>query len=70
MINMAVPSNGNTTVKVAEKLSKHKVMETEITKMCGMKQARNLEVIPVGKNLPVQALWRGKSLILLCKSPG
>ena len=34
---MAIPSNQNTSVKVAEKLSKYKDLEIDITKMCGLK---------------------------------
>ena len=34
---MAVPSDRNTSVKVAEKLSKYKDLEIEVTKMWGMK---------------------------------
>ena len=37
LIDMAVPSDRNTSVKVAEKLSKYKDLETEITRMWGMK---------------------------------
>ena len=34
---MAIPSDQNTSVKVAEKLSKYKDLEIEITKMWGLK---------------------------------
>ena len=34
---MAIPSDRNTSVKVAEKLSKYKHLEIEITKMWGLK---------------------------------
>ena len=34
---MAIPSDRNTSVKVAEKLSKYKDLEIEITKMWGLK---------------------------------
>ena len=37
LIDMAVPSDRNTSVKVAEKLSKYKDLEIEITRMWGMK---------------------------------
>ena len=37
LIDIAVPSDRNTSVKVAEKLSKYKDMEIEITRMWGMK---------------------------------
>ena len=37
LIDMAVPSDRNTSVKVAEKLSKYKDLEIEVTKMWGMK---------------------------------
>ena len=37
LIDMAVPSDRNTSVKVAEKLSKYKDLEIEITKMWGLK---------------------------------
>ena len=37
LIDMAVPSDRNTSVKVAEKLSKYKDLEIEITKIWGMK---------------------------------
>ena len=36
-IDIAVPSDRNTSVKVAEKLSKYKHLEIEITKMWGVK---------------------------------
>ena len=37
LIDMAVPSDLNTSVKVAEKRSKYKDLEIEIIKMWGMK---------------------------------
>ena len=37
LIDMAVPSDRNTSLKVAEKLSKYKDLEIEITKMWGLK---------------------------------
>jgi len=37
LIDMAIPSDWNTSVKVAEKLSKYKDLEIEITKMWGLK---------------------------------
>ena len=37
LIDMAIPSDRNTSVKVAEKLSKYKYLEIEITKMWGLK---------------------------------
>ena len=37
LIEMAIPSDRNTSVKVAEKLSKYKDLEIEITKMWGWK---------------------------------
>ena len=37
LIDMAIPSNRNTSVKVAEKLSKYKHLEIELTKMWGLK---------------------------------
>ena len=37
LIDMAIPSDRNTSVKVAEKLSKYKVLEIENTKMWGLK---------------------------------
>ena len=37
LIDMAIPSDRNTSVKVAEKLSKYKDLEIEITKMWGLK---------------------------------
>ena len=43
LIDMAVPSNQNTSVKVAEKLSKHKNLEIKITKIWGMKT----QIVPV-----------------------
>ena len=33
-------------------------------------QARDWRSCPRGQALPVQSLWRGKSPVLLCKSPG
>ena len=43
LIEMAVPSDRNTSIKVAEKLSKYKELEIEITKMWGMKT----QIVPV-----------------------
>ena len=43
LIDMAIPSDRNTSVKVAEKLSKYKDLEIEITKMWGLKTT----VVPV-----------------------
>ena len=43
LIDMAVPSDRNTSVKVAEKLSKYKDLEIEITRMWGMK----MQIVPV-----------------------
>ena len=37
LIDMAIPSDRNTSVRVAEKLSKYKDLEIEITKMWGLK---------------------------------
>ena len=37
LIDKAIPSDRNTPVKVAEKLLKYKYLETEITKMWGLK---------------------------------
>ena len=37
LIDMAIPADRNTSVKVAEKLSKYKDLEVEITKMWGLK---------------------------------
>ena len=37
LIDMTIPSDRNTSVKVAEKLSKYKDLEIEITKMWGLK---------------------------------
>ena len=37
LIDMAIPSDRNTSVKVAEKLSKYKDLEIEITKKWGLK---------------------------------
>ena len=37
LIDMAIPCDRNTSVKVAEKLSKYKDLEIEITKMWGLK---------------------------------
>ena len=37
LLDMAIPSDRNTSVKVAEKLSKYKDLEIEITKMWGLK---------------------------------
>ena len=37
LIDLAIPSDRNTAVKVAEKLSKYKDLEIEITKMWGLK---------------------------------
>ena len=37
LIDRAIPSDRNTSVKVAEKLSKYKDLEIEITKMYGLK---------------------------------
>ena len=37
LIDMAIPSDRNTSVKVAEKLSKYKDLEIEIKKMWGLK---------------------------------
>ena len=37
LIDMAIPSDRNISVKVAEKLSKYKDLEIEITKMWGLK---------------------------------
>ena len=37
LIDMAIPSDRNTSVKVAEELSKYKDLEIEITKMWGLK---------------------------------
>ena len=36
LINMAVPSDRNSCVKVIEKLSKYKDLEIEVTRMCEM----------------------------------
>ena len=36
-IDMAIPADRNTSVKVAEELSKYKYLEVEITKMWGCK---------------------------------
>ena len=41
---MAVPSDQNTSVKVAEKLSKYKDLEIEITGMLGMR-TQNVPVV-------------------------
>ena len=38
LIDMAIPSDRNTSVRVAEKLSKYKDLEIEITKMWGLKK--------------------------------
>ena len=43
LIDLAVPSDRNTSVKVAEKLSKYKDLEIEITRMWGMKT----QIVPV-----------------------
>ena len=43
LIDMAVPSDRNTSVKVKYKLSKYKNLEIEITTMWGMKT----QVVPV-----------------------
>ena len=43
LIDMAIPSERNTSVKVTEKLSKYKDLEIEISRMWNMKT----EVIPV-----------------------
>ena len=43
LIDMTVPSDRNTSVKVAEKLSKYKDLEIEITRMWGMKT----QIVPV-----------------------
>ena len=37
LLDMAIPSDRNTSVTVAEKLSKYKDLEIEITKMWGLK---------------------------------
>ncbi|XP_074606467.1 uncharacterized protein LOC141859523 [Acropora palmata] len=37
LIDMAIPSDRNTSVKVAEKVSKYKNLKIEITKMWGLK---------------------------------
>ena len=42
---MAIPSDRNTSIKVAEKLSKYKDLEIEITKMWGLKTITVLVVI-------------------------
>ena len=44
LIDMAVPSDRNTSLKTTEKLSKYKDLEIETTRMWGMKT----ETIPVG----------------------
>ena len=61
---MAVPSNRNTSVKVAEKLSKYKDLEIEIARMWGMKT----QIVPV----VVGALGVIKKGIdeQICKIPG
>jgi len=43
LIDVAVPSDRNTSLKTTEKLSKYKELEIEITRMRGMKT----EIIPV-----------------------
>ena len=43
LINMAVPSGRNTSVKVIEKLSKYKDIEIEVTRIRGM----STETVPV-----------------------
>ena len=43
LINMAVPSERNTSVKVIEKLSKYKDIEIEVTRIRGM----STETVPV-----------------------
>ena len=45
LIDMAIPSDCNTSVKVAEKLSKYKDLEIEITKMWGLKKITTSVVI-------------------------
>ena len=45
LIDMAVPYDQNTSIKVAEKLSKYKDLEVEVTKMRGMKTHIVLVVI-------------------------
>ena len=45
LIDMAVPYDQNTSIKVAEKLSKYKDLEVEVTKMRGMKTRIVLVVI-------------------------
>ena len=45
LIDMAVPSDRNTSIEVAEKLSKFKDLEIKITKMWGMKSQIVLVVI-------------------------
>ena len=47
LINMVVPSDRNTSVKVIEKLSKYKDLEIEVTKMWGMSTETVLVVIGV-----------------------
>ena len=37
LIDMTIPADRNTSVKVAEELSKYKYLEVEITKMWGLK---------------------------------
>ena len=43
LINVAIPSDKNTSTKVSEKISKYKDLEIEITRMWQMKT----EIIPV-----------------------
>ena len=64
LIDMAVPSNRNTSVKVAEKLSKYKDLEIEIARMWG----RKTQIVPV----VVGALGVIKKDIdeQICKIPG
>ena len=38
LIDMAIPSERNTSVKVVEKLSKYKDLEEEVTRMWGLEQ--------------------------------
>ena len=53
LIDMAVPSDRDTSVKVAEKLSKYKDLDMEIARMWGMKT----KMVPV---VIGQRAYRGK----------
>ena len=49
LIGVAVPSDRNTSMKVAEKLSKYKDLEIEITIMLGMKiQIVSVVIVALG----------------------